>query len=163
LGAVSLVFYPEREAGGFVRNLQELSAEKRTYLLRVRALATVSLIFIFLGCARVPVGGYSQTSDSELQRFVGQKVTLHGPFELYGKIAPYILYRNHEQVYLDPSGSGSFTWGPEYDAFQGRIVSVTGILKIRHSKHKHVPRNETWQEVSDYYYFDAEKAKITLG
>ena len=128
--------------------------------MKVRALVTISLLFILLGCVHGPTGGSADTSDSELQRFVGQKVTLHGPFELTGKFGPYIVYRNRKSVYLEPSGSG--TWGPEYDAFQGKIVSVTGILRFRHFKHFTPPDSRAWAQPYDYFYFDAEKARIAL-
>jgi hypothetical protein len=109
---------------------------------------------IVSGCANQPVAGGSQT---DLPRLVGQDVTLSGKFELYGKAGPFI-YCNGQPVYVMPQGS--FTWGSQYDAMEGKDVSISGVLHFRHFER--VMTGDAVQQPLDYYYFDAETAKVSL-
>jgi hypothetical protein len=99
----------------------------------------------------------SHGSDAELQQFVGKSATLSGQFELAGKVGPYISRRD-EPVYLVPHGT--FGWGPEYERMQGKTVSITGILHFQHFER--VSTNAMIDRPEDYFYFDAETAKIKL-
>jgi hypothetical protein len=100
---------------------------------------------------------HNTTLDLELQRLVGQTATFSGKFEFAGKVGPYI-HRAGEPVYLMPHGS--FSWGSEYEKMQGKVVSITGILRFRHFDR--VKTNTFSDQPADYYYFDAEKTKIRL-
>ena len=123
----------------------------------MRALLTFICLLIVSGCSHSPVGRHAAT-DPELQRLVGQTVTLRGQFELAGKVGPYI-HRSGGPVYLVPHGS--FSWGPDYDRLQGKVVSITGILRFRHFEH--IKTDEPVSQPLDYFYFDAEAAKIRLN
>jgi hypothetical protein len=119
----------------------------------MRYFLTFLCLLIVSGCAEQPVAGGSET---DLQSQVGQNVTLSGKFELYGKIGPFIYY-NGQPVYLVPQGS--YKWGPEYDRMEGQVVNVSGVLNFRH-----FPRTSmsTVEQPVDYFYFDAETAKVEL-
>jgi hypothetical protein len=120
----------------------------------MRALLTLVCLLVATGCSHGPA---TRSSDSDLQRQIGQSVTLSGQFELAGKVGPYIRH-NGEPVYLVPHGS--FTWGPDYQRMQGKVVSVAGILHFQHFE-----RSTTSDSVAqplDYFYFDAETAQVRL-
>jgi len=121
----------------------------------MRALLILFCLLIASGCTHSPVA--RATSDSELQHLVGQSVTLHGQFELAGKVGPYIQ-RSGEPVYLVPHGS--FSWGSDYERMQGKVVSITGVLRFRHFEH--ATTNDMVDQPSDYFYLDAETAKVRL-
>jgi hypothetical protein len=116
----------------------------------MRTLLILISLMILTGCANQPV---ARSSDTELERLVGQNVTLSGQFELGGVVDPYINC-NGEQVYLVPQGS--FTWGSEYERMQGKVVSISGVLHFRHYEHSEE------QHPPDYFYFDLETAKVEL-
>jgi hypothetical protein len=118
-----------------------------------RFLILISLM-ILTGCANQPV---ADSSAPDLKRSVGQDVTLSGKFELYGKAGPYI-YCNGQPVYLVPQGS--YKWGSQYDAMEGKEVSFSGVLHFRHFEP--VRTSDAVQQTPDYFYFDAETAKVSL-
>jgi hypothetical protein len=120
----------------------------------MRALVPFICLLVLAGCSQTAV---THSSDAELQRLVGQSVTLSGQFELYGKVGPYIRRRG-EPVYLVPHGS--FSWGSDYERVQGKVVSITGTLHFRHFER--VAINAMMDQPSDYFYLDAETAKIRL-
>jgi hypothetical protein len=84
-------------------------------------------------------------------------VTLSGRFSLGGKVGPYIL-RNGEAVYLVPHGS--FSWSSEYEPMEGKAVSITGTLHFQHFDQ--VQTGVLVDQPADYFYFDAETAKVRL-
>jgi len=94
--------------------------------------------------------------DSDLQRLVGLTTTLSGKFELAGKVGPYIN-RNGEPVYLIPHGSN---WGSEHEKMQGKVVSITGILRFRHFDR--IKSGPFVDQPEDCFYFEAETAKIKM-
>jgi len=70
-----------------------------------------------------------------------------------GLVGPFIVIANRE-VYLSPKGN--YSWGKEYRRLEGHEVSITGMLEFQHfepSPGQHPP---------DYFYFQAETAKIEL-
>jgi hypothetical protein len=119
----------------------------------MRALVSFALLLAVCSCSL----NHDTTPDSELQRLVGQTATFSGKFELAGKVGPYI-HRTGEPVYLVPHGS--FSWGSEYEKMQGKVVSITGILRFRHFDR--VKTDTLVDQPADYFYFDAETAKIRL-
>jgi hypothetical protein len=123
----------------------------------MRALLTFVFLLAVSGCSHSSSGRPDTSSDSKLQRLVEQDVTLRGQFELAGKIGPYI-HRTGEPVYLVPHGS--FSWGSDYERMQGKVVSISGILHFRHFEQ--VTTSDSVAQPSDYFYFDAETAKVRL-
>lgn len=86
---------------------------------------------------------------------VGRTVTLKGQFEIAGKYGPYIQ-RNGKSIYLLPHDS--LHPGSNYEAMQGKVVSVTGILRFQHFDHGTAA--DSVAQPSDYFYFDEETAKL---
>jgi hypothetical protein len=117
------------------------------------SLILISLM-ILTGCANQPV---ADSSATDLERMVGQNVTLSGKFELTGKEGPFI-YCNGQPVYLVPQGS--YKWGSEYDQLEGKDVSVSGVLQFRHFERART--SDAIEQPVDYFYFDAETAKVGL-
>ena len=124
----------------------------------MKGLMRTSLILVSLmiltGCANQPV---ADSSAPDLQGSVGQNVTLSGKFELVGKVGPYI-YCNGQPVYLVPQGS--YNWGSQYDSMVGKDVSFTGVLHFHHFEHART--GDAVEQPLDYFYFDAETAKVEL-
>jgi hypothetical protein len=120
----------------------------------MRVLFTFICLIILSGCSHSSV---ATGSGSELQHLVGQSVTLSGQFDLTGKIGPYIRC-NGESVYLVPHGS--FAWGSDYERMQGKVVSVTGVLHLQH--YERAATSNSVAQVPDYFYFDAETARVRL-
>ena len=123
----------------------------------MRTLLTFALFLVISGCSHTPASRHATGSDPELQRLVGQTATLRGQFELAGKVGPYI-HRSGEPVYLVPHGS--FSWGSDYERMQGKVVSITGTLRFQHFEC--ATTDERVAQPFDYFYFDAETAKIRL-
>lgn len=96
---------------------------------------------------------------NEWQRHLGETVTMHGRFSLYGKIAPYIMVRN-EAIYIKPQGS--FSWDKSYAQLEGHDVRVTGTLRFIHYDQL-PPSQSAEQRAYDHYFFDAETAKVELN
>jgi hypothetical protein len=95
---------------------------------------------------------------SEWQKHLDETVTMHGKFSLYGKPAPYIIVSDLP-IYIKPHGN--FSWGLSYTRMEGRDVRVTGTLGFMH--YPLAPDTELQQQrQDDYYYFDAETAKVEL-
>src|SRR5207237_10477947 len=100
----------------------------------------------------------SSADDTELQRHLGESVTLHGRFSLRGKTGPFILVGSRP-IYLE--ASGSFAWGERYAKLEGREVSVTGILRFAHYPAV-TQKSSPVARASDHFYFEAETARIDL-
>ncbi len=120
----------------------------------MRAFPILISLMILTGCANQPV---ADSSAPDLQRLVGQSVTLSGKFELAGKEGPYI-YCNGRPVYL--VAQGSYSRGSEYDSLQGKEVSISGVLHFRHFER--AKTSDVIEQVPvDFFYFDAETAKVS--
>jgi hypothetical protein len=111
-------------------------------------------LMILTGCANQPT---ADSPATDLQRSVGQNVTLSGKFELAGKVGPYI-YCNGQQVYLVPQTSQNL--GSQYDGMEGKEVNVSGVLQYRHFERART--SDAIEQPVDYFYFDAETAKVEL-
>ena len=99
------------------------------------------------------------TPDAELQKHVGENVTMHGQFSLYGKIGPFILVAGRP-IYLVPHGS--FSWGEPYASMEGQDVRVTGTLRFAHDPEP-PPGDSPVARAPDHFYFEAETAKVELS
>jgi hypothetical protein len=93
---------------------------------------------------------------SELHRHLGETVTMHGQFSLYGKIGPFILVAGRP-IYLEPHGS--FSWGEPYASMEGQDIRVTGTLRFAHYPEP-PPGDSTVARALDHFYFEAETAKV---
>jgi hypothetical protein len=71
------------------------------------------------------IGTLTGAPDSELQQHLGENVTLHGQFSLYGKIGPFILVAGRP-IYL--VSHGLFSWGESYMEMAGTAFSPTSTL-----------------------------------
>ena len=97
--------------------------------------------------------------DGELQRHVGELVTMRGKVSLRGKIAPFILVGGRP-IYIKPSGS--FSWGEDYAKLEGRDVRVTGTLRLAHYPDPS-PEVLPVGRAPDHFFFEAETARIKLA
>ena len=100
----------------------------------------------------------SNADDSELQRHLGESVTLHGRFSLRGKTGPFILVGTRP-IYLE--ASGSFVWDERYAKMEGRDVSVTGTLRFAHYADE-AQKSLPVARASDHFYFEAKTARVEL-
>lgn len=101
----------------------------------------------------------TSASDSELQQHLGERVTMHGRFSLFGKLGPFILLGGRP-IYLVPKGS--FSWGEPYSSMEGRDVRVTGTLRFAH--YPKPPAGALPEaRAPDHFYFEAETAKVELS
>jgi hypothetical protein len=124
----------------------------------MRALPALTLLLVATGCGYTLTGGVRGNPNGDFRPFINEKVTIHGKFTLTGKPAPYVQTPGG-RVYLVPKGS--FSWGPDYQRLDGKIVKVTGIVHYRHVDQP--AASEMVQPPQDYYfYFDAEMARIRL-
>ena len=96
--------------------------------------------------------------DTELRQHLGENVTMHGQFSLYGKIGPFILVAGRP-IYVVPQGS--FSWGESYASMEGQDVRVTGTLRFAHYPEP-PPGDSPVARAPDHFYFEAEKAKVEL-
>jgi hypothetical protein len=102
---------------------------------------------------------FADRSYDELSSLIGQQVTLRGEFSLRGKVGPFLLV-NGRPVYL--VAKGSFGWGHPFSEMEGRLVTVTGTLRFYRSPAKPVPRDSEAAGIPEYFYFEAESAKVRL-
>jgi len=124
----------------------------------MRALLVLALLLVTPGCAYTLTGGSRLNPyDADLKPLVGKTVTLDGGFWLNGKVGPYIE-RHSTLVYL--VSNEQFTWSPDYERMQGRGVKVTGTLRFQHFEQ--TTNSGAVDQPTDYFYFDAETAKIRL-
>lgn len=100
----------------------------------------------------------AERSYDDLKSLIGQQVTLSGKFSLHGKIGPFFLI-NGRPVYL--VAKGSFSWGRPYSEMEGKVVTVSGILKFYQNKVKPVPEAVA-AGIPEYFYFEAESATVRL-
>jgi hypothetical protein len=134
------------------------SSEKQTDIQpSMRVLLTFVVLVAVSGCSNNHTSLPAPASDPELKHLVGQTVELRGQFSLRGKVAPYVQVSG-EPVYLMPHGS--FSWGSDYERMEGKIVSVSGVLHFQHFEHGKV--DDSVAQPHDYFYFDAETAKVRL-
>lgn len=97
----------------------------------------------------------NNASQTELLGHVGELLTMHGKWSLYGVVGPYILPANGQSIYL--VSKGNFSWGEKHARMEGKDVRVTGILRYAHYE------TSTGQHPPDHFYFEAETAKIQLN
>jgi hypothetical protein len=83
----------------------------------------------------------------------GKVVMVRGEFSMRGIVGPFIRI-NDGLIYI--TSDGNYSWGKEFARMEGKDVRVIGTLGFRHfepSPGQHPP---------DYFYFQAETAKIVL-
>jgi len=97
--------------------------------------------------------------DTELQKHLGENVTMHGQFSLYGKTGPFIRVGGRP-IYVVPQGS--FSWGESYASMEGQDVRVTGTLRFAHYPEP-PPGDSPVARASDHFYFEAETAKVEVS
>ncbi len=114
-------------------------------------------MLLVAGCTYTLTGGRRLTPDTNPHAYVGKAVTLHGKFVAPGKPGPYVQTLA-APVYLVPSGSPSCS--SNYERFQDKSVSVRGRLHFRHFEP--VAAGDAVDRPSDYFYLDAETAKIKV-
>jgi hypothetical protein len=124
---------------------------------------SISLVVLLAaaGCAPRAPAPFDLTGapDRELQQHLGEIVTMHGQFSLYGKLAPFIQVGGRP-VYLEPQGS--FSWGERYQSLEGQDVRVTGTLRFAHYPEP-PPGDLPVGRAPDHFYFEAETAKVELS
>jgi hypothetical protein len=128
---------------------------------RVTVFLSIPIVVLTGGCnhPRSTPQGRTATYSEVSQARIGKQITIRGKFLLNGKIAPYVLLDNQQQVYLKPHGS--FMWGDPYSAMEGKLVEATGTLRFHHSP-KAEPAEETRTRTPDHYYLEAETAHLQL-
>ena len=138
--------------------------------MNTRLAISLAILFAAAGCAHrasvpLPVPpaqspiDLTSASDSELQRHLGERVTMRGQFSLRGKVGPFIL-AGGRPIYL--VAKGTFPWGEPYASMEGKEVRVTGMLRFAHypvSPLDALPEGRP----SDHFYFEAETAKVELS
>jgi hypothetical protein len=135
-----------------------------------RLAISLAILFATVGCphrasvprsvqsAKAPVD-LTSAADSELQKHLGERVTMQGQFSLRGKVGPFILVGGRP-IYLVPKGT--FSWGEPYAKMEGQNVRVTGTLRFAHysaSPTESLPEGRP----SDHFYFEAETARVELN
>lgn len=96
---------------------------------------------------------------SEWPQHLGERVQMRGQFTLRGKVGPFILVGGRP-VYLVPTGA--FAWDETYARMEGKSVRVTGTLRF--AQQPALPPGALPEgRASDYFYFEAETARIELG
>jgi hypothetical protein len=116
-------------------------------------LFTIACLLLAAGCASKPAP--PANADTALMAQVNQMVTLHGKFNLFGKIAPCVD-RDGAPVFL--IANGAFAWGSQYTDLQGKKVAVTGVLRFQHFER--TIASDKIENKSDYFYMDVETAKL---
>ena len=131
----------------------------------MNTLLSISLAAVLAaaGCAqRAPTPttfDLTNAPDNELQQHLGENVTMHGQFSLYGKIGPFILVAGRP-IYLVAHGSSA--WGEPYASMEGQDVRVTGTLRFAHYPEP-PPGDSTRARALDHFYFEAETAKVEVS
>jgi len=138
--------------------------------MNIRLAIALAILFATVGCphrssvpravqpALAPVD-LSSAADSELQKHLGERVTMQGQFSLRGKVGPFILVGGRP-IYLVPNGT--FSWGEPYAKMEGQNVRVTGTLRFAHYSAS-PPESLPEGRPSDHFYFEAETAKVELN
>lgn len=128
---------------------------------RLTVFLSISIVVLAGGCnhPRSTPQGATAPSSGVSQAHIGKQITVRGKFFLNGKIAPYVLLDDQQQVYL--KSNGSFVWGDPYSAMEGKLVEATGTLRFHHSPDAG-PADETRTRTPDHYYLDAETAHLQL-
>ena len=142
----------------------------------VRAVAFLSITIIALagGCnhprstpeSATPASkGVTQPANEVSQAFIGKQITIRGKL-LLGKMGPYILLDNQQEVVLEPDmSSGSFTWEKPYSEMHGKLVEATGTLRF-HRRPEDAPLTDKKGQIidrgSDYFYFELKTAQVRL-
>ena len=96
--------------------------------------------------------------DSELQKHLGEKVTMRGQFSLRGKVGPFILVGGRPIYFV---AKGPFSWGEPYASMEGKDVRATGTLRFAHYPEP-TPTALPAGRSPDHFYFEAETAKVEL-
>ena len=128
---------------------------------------SISLAAILAGCSQRALAptpapapfDLAGAPDAEMQKHVGENVTMHGQFSLYGKIGPFILVAGRP-IYL--VAHGSFSWGERYASMEGQDVRVIGTLRFAHEPEP-PPGDSPVARASDHFYFEAETVKVELS
>jgi hypothetical protein len=150
--------------------LLPLNSENLSGCMNTRLAISLAIVLATAGCAHhasIPHAvqpaltsvDLTSASDSELQRHLGERITMRGKFSLRGKVGPFIL-AGGRPIYLVPKGT--FSWGKTYASMEGQDVRVTGTLRFAHyavSPPKALPEARP----SDHFYFEAETAKVELS
>jgi len=97
--------------------------------------------------------------DEVSQALVGKQITIRGKFSLWGKVGPYVVLNNQQQVYL--YATGSFTWGKPYSEMEGKRVAATSTLRFYHEPPAK-PADPHVARLRDFFYFEAETAQLRL-
>jgi hypothetical protein len=97
------------------------------------------------------------------QALVGKQITIRGKFSLLGKIGPYVVLDNLQEVYLN-APNGSFEWGKPYTEMDDKLIVAAGTLRFHRSlfsaERADAPVNR--QLGSDYFYFEAESVQLRI-
>ena len=101
----------------------------------------------------------TSADDNELQRHIGETVTMRGRFSLLGKAGPFILVGTRP-IYLE--ASGSFPWDDRYAKMEGQHVTVTGILRFAPGSER-INAPLPAAGVTAHFYFQAETARVELS
>lgn len=101
----------------------------------------------------------TDVSYSDLQRHVGETVTMRGVFSLRGKVGPFILVGGRP-IYLE--SLRSFSWGEPYARMEGKEVRVTGTLRFIHYPEVPPSKASPVARATDHFYFEAETVKVDL-
>jgi hypothetical protein len=151
--------------------IRELGGEAFSELdgMNIRLAISLAILFATVGCphrASVPPAvqpatpvNLTSAADSELQKHLGERVTMQGQFSLRGKVGPFILVGGRP-IYLVPKGT--FSWGEPYAKMEGQNVHVTGTLRFAHypvSPPEALPEGRP----ADHFYFEAETTKVELS
>jgi hypothetical protein len=122
---------------------------------------SIAIVVLAGGCnhPRSTPEDATAASYEVLHTLIGKQVTIRGKFSLWGKFGAYVLLDNQHGVYLVPRGS--FTWGKPYSEMEGKLVAATGTLRFYHSPDAK-PTDRAIARAPDYYYLEAETAKLRL-
>jgi hypothetical protein len=101
----------------------------------------------------IAVPDLTHLDENEWFEHRGKVVMARGEFSMRGIVGPFIRI-DDGLIYI--TSDGNYSWGKEFARMEGKEVRVTGMLGFRQfapSPGQHPP---------DYFYFQAETAKIEL-
>ena len=124
----------------------------------MRIFFTALCLATLSACSHRPVANNPRaTTVPDPQHATGRIVTLRGRLELAGKFGPFIHWKG-DPIYL--VSQSSFHLGAKYQRMQGKTVSITGTLRFRYFGP--LPDDGLSSRPADYFYFDAETAKVSV-